>query len=730
MNMYAFFRLAVQLAARYPGACLIIIGAILVQVGNVVGMPILYKYLFDDAVAVRDLQVLVSVLAMIGVFFVADTLGGVVQDTTAAKLGATIVTDLRLRMFDHLQIQGTRFYLKTPAGDVQNLFSGDLAAIETALVRGVPLALFRGTAVLIAVVALFFIEWRLALATFLILPVTMVLPNLFSELAQTGDSERDAGRSSVLGLVQENVTLHLAIRTFRLQDFRRRLLLAMLDGLKTSSRRANMFGSLTGRSAIISVNLVILCVLGLGAFMTIAGALTMGLLMAFLGLLINIGDATAQISEAVPLLLQGAGAMGRVEAFFVEKPDTAPPASPTELPRLAHGIRFDQVNFSYGEGRRILDDLSLTIPAGQSVAFVGPSGSGKSTALSLILRLYQPESGGIFWDDQPLAQGSEASLRDQCGVVLQDTFLFNTTIGDNIRIGKQDSDEQAIVAAARAAGIHELVLQMPQGYATPVSGQGATLSGGQRQRIAIARALIRDPAVLVLDEATSALDAATEAQITETLEELSQGKTVIAVTHRLSTVTKYDRIFVMAAGRLVESGSHAELLERRQAYFELWQKQGGFSIDASGTVATVSAERLRLIPFLADCSAPMLETLTKSFIPRRFDAGQVIFNKGDSGTAFYLIAQGRALAFLPDADGGRKPLATMEDGDFFGEIALVKSEPRRASIVAVDDVLCLVMQRDQFLSLLEREPGVQQQISEAITRRLGQSNSSSEPVGQ
>jgi ATP-binding cassette subfamily B protein len=243
------------------------------------------------------------------------------------------------------------------------------------------------------------------------------------------------------------------------------------------------------------------------------------------------------------------------------------------LPKFQSCIRFESLAFGYHAHHRNLHDLSFQIDAGSSVAFVGPSGCGKSTILNLLMRFYDPTSGHVTYDGHDISLVTQASLRSDIGVVFQDTILFNTTIRENIRMGKLDASDAKVEAAARQAEMHEFITKLPQGYATLVGERGGRLSGGQRQRIAIARAILRDPRILVLDEPTSALDSETEAAINRTLERLGKGRTVVSVSHRLSAVANCDRIFVLDGGSLVESGSHSELVARNGLYARLWANQ-------------------------------------------------------------------------------------------------------------------------------------------------------------
>src|SRR5438552_599030 len=302
--------------------------------------------------------------------------------------------------------------------------------------------------------------------------------------------------------------------------------------------------------------------------------LSVGALVAFMSLLSSVKkDAYNLTKKVVPSLITATGGLQRIEDLLCQRPRIIDARRAQSLPRLAKEIRFEDVSFSYTGEQLHLNHVSFTILAGEMVAFVGPSGAGKSTILSLLARFYDVAAGAVTIDGHDLRRVTQESLRAQMGFVFQDTFLFNATIRDNIRMGKLDATDAEVEAAARAAEIHDLIMRLPRGYDTPTGELGALLSGGQRQRIAIARAIIRDPAMLILDEATSALDPATETAIMATLRRLARNRTVVAVTHRLAAIHSADRIFVVDSGCVVEDGQHDELLQRRGLYHELWGKQ-------------------------------------------------------------------------------------------------------------------------------------------------------------
>ena len=376
------------------------------------------------------------------------------------------------------------------------------------------------------------------------------------------------------------------------------------------------------------------------------------------------------------------------------------------------------MKFGYQPAQLNLNDVSFTIRAGDSVAIVGPSGSGKSTVLALLTRFYEPDAGTVAFDGNDVRAASQESLRGQLGMVFQESILFNTTIRENIRIGKPDATDAEIEAAASAAEMHDLIMAMPEGYDTPVGERGGRLSGGQRQRIAIARALVRNPRVLILDEATSALDAGTEAAINKTIAHVAKGRTVVSVTHRLAASVNLDRIFVLDRGQLVEQGRHAELLALGGVYAKLWQKQHGFTISEGGGQARVEASRLHSIPMLQSLDHDTLKTLADIFITERCPAERDVFREGDPGDKFYIVARGTLAVWVYTADGTQKKIRTMDDGDHFGEIALMEDTPRTATVRTTTDCIFLTLARDPFLKLLAREPKLRESFQKVVAERL------------
>jgi ATP-binding cassette subfamily B protein len=328
---------------------------------------------------------------------------------------------------------------------------------------------------------------------------------------------------------------------------------------------------LQGTSISGSGSIVLILAISGGAVLAVRGSLSVGGLVAVFDLLWYVVANLNALSKVVTPMQRASGGMTRIQEVLSAREGVADRAGARALPPFADAIQFDNVHYGYN-GTRVLNGVQLTIRRGESILIVGPSGSGKSTLLAMLLRMDDPTSGTVAIDGHDLRDVTQVSLRTRMGVVFQESFLFDTTVRENIRFGNPEATDAAIETAARDAGIHDVIAALPDGYDTRLGGGGAGLSGGERQRVAIARALVREPTILVLDEPASALDAQAEAAINRTLRQVATGRTVIAVTHRLAPAAT-DRIVVMSAGRLVEDGTHAELIALGGVYADLWQAQ-------------------------------------------------------------------------------------------------------------------------------------------------------------
>jgi ATP-binding cassette subfamily B protein len=390
----------------------------------------------------------------------------------------------------------------------------------------------------------------------------------------------------------------------------------------------------------------------------------------------------------------------RINEVLDQIPDIGDEPNARPLPPVTQEIRLADVAFSYVPGQRVLENVEAVIPAGSRVAFVGPSGAGKSSILQLLTRFYDPDEGAVLFDGHDIRQATVASVRNQIGVVFQDPFLFGSTVRDNIALGKPGATDADVVAAARAAEIDEFIDSMPQGYDALVGERGGRLSGGQRQRVSIARALIRDPRVLILDEATSALDPRTESLITETLERVSEGRTTIAVTHRLTSIAKYDRIFVVVDGRIMEQGTHQQLLDLGGTYARLWAEQTAAVVPQEAPFDAVAA--LGRVAIFAGLSPADLASIARELRVVDLRPGDQI---PEGGGRLVLVRRGHARILARGIDDLLVPRVELGSGDAFGLAALLGNDTG-AILEAIDSTSILVLDDEAISGIAARHPTV------------------------
>lgn len=565
-----FLEIAVRQVRPYWKEMTVVVLASIPQVALETVQPMLLMVLINAIVARDTARVWATVLGLVALIPIYIT-GNFLFEYMASRVGASVSNDLRMAAFWRLQALSVAYHRGRSRGDLLSRFSSDLDAVERSVVTELPFALSCLLSISVGVALMLSVEWRLGLALCALLPLVVVGPRWLGARASRASYVRQRDAAVVMGALEESIAAHAVIKTFDLQG----ILIAgfgrKLSTLHRSTVRASFLSGLQGTSISGSGSIVLILAIAGGTALAVRGSLSVGGLVAVFDLLWYIVANLHALSKVLPPMQRASGGMARIQEVLEAREGVVDAAGAQPLPPFADAIRFEHVSYAYGAAPA-LEDVSLTICRGESVVIVGPSGSGKSTLVALLLRLYDPTAGAVTMDGRDLRHVTQASLRRQMGVVFQDSFLFDTTVRENIRFGNPEATDAQIEAAARDAGIHDVVAALPDGYDTAIGRGGASLSGGERQRVAIARALVRDPAILVLDEPASALDAQTEAAINRTLQQLATGRTVIAVTHRLAP-SMTDRIVVVSAGRIAEEGRHLDLLARGGIYAELWRAQ-------------------------------------------------------------------------------------------------------------------------------------------------------------
>jgi ATP-binding cassette subfamily B protein len=454
----------------------------------------------------------------------------------------------------------------------------------------------------------------------------------------------------------------------------------------------------------------------MGGYLVIEGHITLGTLVAFVGLLPSFFQPITALATVGQTIQRATGSMQRVLEVLEEPLDVPDRAGAAELGPVTREIRLEGVSFAYDEGRPILEGIDLVIPAGIHAAIVGPSGSGKSTIVNLLLRFWDPTDGCVRFDGRDIRDVTQASLRRQIGLVFQDTFIFDTTLRENIEIGRPGASDADVAAAGEAARLDGYIESLPAGYDTVMGERGVHMSGGQRQRLAIARALVRNPSVLVLDEGTSALDAQTEREILDTLASLAGSRTTISITHRLSVAARADRVYVLEQGRVVEEGPHEQLVRAGGLYQRLYEEQEGEPrLDSAPRLAADTA-RLRAVPLFAHLSTDELAAVTRLLVHERYPPGADIVRQGDSGDRLYVIEYGQ-VDVLVEEEHRERCVNTLEEGDYFGELAVLGEQARSATVRATRPTSLLALSRNDFEELVLRDAGIGLVVAATVARR-------------
>jgi ATP-binding cassette subfamily B protein len=490
-------------------------------------------------------------------------------------VGQRALADLRMAIFEHLQRLPVSFYERRPAGVLISRMTNDVEALDT-LVTDSVVTLFQGGLTLLGtLVILLTFDLRLALITFTMLPLIGIASLLFRIASADAYRRTRETIGSITGYLQESLSGVRVVRSFG-QERRHADEFAALNELNRGSNMTTVNMNAAYFPAIEFVSaLATVAVLLYGGYQVLDGRILLGVLVGFLAALNNFFDPITQLSQLYTTYQSGMAALDKIFELLDEQPEMRERPDAVTLPRIRGELRFEHVSFAYGRDgdstRLALDDIDLAIAPGETVALVGATGAGKSTFAKLVARFYDPTLGRVLIDGHDLRDVTYQSLRSQLGIVPQEAFLFSGTVGANIAFGAPGASAEEIADAARAVGAHDLLASLEHGYDTQVGERGGQLSAGQRQLVAFARAMIADPRILVLDEATSNVDLHTEARIEHGLRRLLAGRTAIVIAHRLSTIRGASRIVVLAQGRIVEQGSHDQLIAAGGAYAELYR---------------------------------------------------------------------------------------------------------------------------------------------------------------
>ena len=496
-----------------------------------------------------------------------------IQNYLGMVIAGGAVNDLRKQVYAHMQGLSLGFFEKQPTGQLLSRVANDVSTVQTFIQTASVEMLADLVTVAAAVTAVFIIDWRLALVTMTVLLLIAWPLNRVGKTLRRAGAMMQESWAELMGVLQEALTGVRAIQAFQLESLMRVRFDRESDRIyQTGLGWARMTGALTPVMEFLG-GAALAVFIWFGSYQISRGQLRPEQVLTFIFLLGFITAPITRIGKSFGQMQHALASAARVFELLDQRPRVVESLGAIVLPVLKGGVRFEKVSFAYDDGPLVLREIDLFVEPGESIALVGPSGAGKTSLVNLVPRFYDPMSGRILIDGYDLREIQMASLRAQIGIVPQETLLFRATVAENIAFGKPGASLEEIMEAAVTANAHQFIQDLPRGYGTLVGERGQTLSGGQRQRIAIARAVLRNPRILILDEATSSLDSASEAQVQGALEHLMQGRTTLVIAHRLSTVQRADRLVVIDAGRIVEIGSHEQLARLGGIYAHLYEQQ-------------------------------------------------------------------------------------------------------------------------------------------------------------
>ena len=570
--MKLYLRLLGYVRPYLPRLAVAIVCILLAASANLY-VPWIIKDVIDSVLATKDMLMLNAIAGGIVVVFLLRGIFFYGQTYLMSYIGQKVVIDIREGLYRHLQRLSLSYYEQRQTGTLMSYVTNDVAALQSALVESVIEMFTEAMTLFGSLGVMFFLHWKLTLLTLITTPLVAQTINVFGKKLRRASHTMQERAADITSVLQETISAVRVIKSFVREDYEiERFNKENYYNFRAQMKTAQLMATLTPIIEFLAA-LGVTVIIWYGGLEVINGQLTAGSLIAFLIYAVNLSNPIKRLSRVYGNIQRALAAAQRVFDVLDTKPEIEDCPGAIDLPRIDGLVKFENVDFAYKQGENALNDITLQANPGQMIAIVGPSGAGKTTIANLIPRFYDPFGGKITIDGYDIKTVTLHSLRQQIGIVPQETVLFNGSVYENILYGDLDADKEQVMAAARAANAHNFITEMPKGYETQIGERGSKLSGGQRQRLSIARAILKNPRVLILDEATSALDTESEQLVQDALDKLLIGRTSFVIAHRLSTIQRADLILVMEKGNIVEIGTHRELLQRDGLYAKLYQVQ-------------------------------------------------------------------------------------------------------------------------------------------------------------
>ncbi len=533
-------------------------------------LPLIVRNMINVVVVEKNAAALNSLtLDIIGVI-AFQMVFGITQNYILGFVGNRMTADFRMDLFNHIQSLSLRFFQERRVGEIISRMSNDISVIQKALVS-IPVAVLRQTITLIGGLAIvFYLNWKLSGLILIVLPPLMLFARIFGKRLRVlaGQVQDQLARTMVV--LEEVFSSIKVVKSYNREEYEKKRFEEGIESAFDAEVKKVKVSAFFGPFVLFLTFLVSALLIWYGGRQVMAGVTTPGELAAFFLYAIIIAGPIGTFVRLYTQVQEALGAIRRVYEILETRPLIVDPENPVVFDKVQGGIEFDRVSFGYKKEKPVLKEVSFQVPPGEQVALVGPSGAGKSTVIQLVHRFFDVDSGAIRVDGHDIRETELKTFLNHVALVPQETLLFGGTIRENILYGKLDATDEELDQAARFANAYDFIHNLAQGYDTVVGEKGVKLSGGERQRIAIARALLKNPKILILDEATSSLDNQSETLIQDALENLMKGRTTLIIAHRLSTVHNADRIIVLDKGKVVETGNHKELIAREGLYYKLY----------------------------------------------------------------------------------------------------------------------------------------------------------------